>query len=184
MEQIKATALTGKYGIVVFGNMGSGKSTFCRNIKKLLPTYQYILIDTIRKNFANKYINVDEFKMETLCMEELKRQIFSATNLIYETTAATKLFESIKPRLRGYFKTFYIYIKCPVHECQNRCDIRKQKGHKIAMPPIFKNRTELQVLHHFENKHYNVGFDLELNSAILSEEEMITKFIDFFNSKI
>lgn len=172
---------TDKICIVVYGNIASGKSTFSKNILSILNDFNFVCLDRIRVDWYDKYPEMNGIARERKCEEDCLNKILKSRLLVYETTAATLFFNRVKPRLRGLFKTFYIYINCPVYECHVRFDNRKKIGHRQIAPP-YKNKMSIrEMLHHFDAKHYDVKVDLELNSMELSPEQMVESFRVFFN---
>lgn len=174
---------TDKICIVVYGNIASGKSTFSKNILSILKGFNYVSLDRIRVDWYDKHPEMNGIARERKCEVDCLNQILKSRLLIYETTAATLFFNRVKPRLRGHFKTFYIYINCPVNECHSRFDNRKRTGHRQIAPP-YKNKMPIrEMLYHIDAKHYDVKVDLELNSVELSPEQMVEAFSDFFNRR-
>ena len=167
---------TDKICIVVYGNIASGKSTFCKSLLSILTNYNYVCIDEIRIEHYKKYPGMNSVERERNCEKDCEDQIFRSSLLVYETTAASLFFKRIKPRLRGHFKTFYVYINCPVTECSNRFFNRKQKGYRHVVSPYKKKMSVIDLLYYCQEKRLDVKVDLELNSVKLSPEEMIEAF--------
>lgn len=172
-----------KICIVVYGNIASGKSTFSKNILSILQGFNYVCLDKIRLKWYENYPEMSFIERERRAEEECLNQILNSNLLVYETTAATLFFKRVKPTLDVNFKTFYIYISCPVYECHNRFDNRKREGHFQVAPQYKKKMTIREMLIHFESAHYQVKSNLKLDSFRLPPAKMLTEFKAFFNWK-
>lgn len=176
---IFSSTINKKICIVVYGNIAAGKSTFSKGILQILSGFNYVCLDRIRLDWYNKYPGMNGIARERKCEQDCLNQILQSRLLVYETTAATLFFNRVRPRLRGHFKTFYIYIKCPVYECAQRFEYRKLSSNQQIVLP-YRKMSIREMCSHFEAKHQDVTFDLELDSTKLSPGEMVEQFRTFF----
>lgn len=168
---------------VIYGNWASGKTTFVKNILSILPDYKYVCIDDIRFDFYNKYRQMNSMERERKCEEECLIQITNARFLIFETTAATLFFNRIKSRIKVYFNTSFIHIKCGVPDCHQRFVMRNSAANRQIAPP-FKNKMSIrEIMAHVEDQHYNITPDLVLDSVNSTPEEMLASFKSFIKAK-
>lgn len=166
-----------KICIVVYGNIAAGKTTFSQALLKLLPGYNYVCLDDYRLKLFRDQPTLNgigrERKAEADCLEA----ILSSRLLVYETTGASLFYKRMKPRLRGHFKTLYVYIECSASDCEWRFVERKRKGYKTIAPPF--NGTLRSIMNDIRSKHYDLDPDVILSSEILSEKNMLDTFLKY-----
>lgn len=172
-----------KIALVIFGNVASGKSTFCKTILTMLPGYNYVCIDDIRKKWYHKHPEMEGFAREKKCEDECIDQILASRLLVWETSAASLLYKRMKLRVKVSFKTFYVYINCPRHECLHRFDRRKKAGHKLYLPNFRKKLSISELINHFHWIQVDLRRDLELDSDTLTPDEMVEAFLNYFKEK-
>ncbi len=162
--------------IVVFGNIGSGKTTFCKHLKPHLKRYDYVCLDEFR--YENQF-NMSGFLSEKKSKQQCMDAIMYNNYVLYETTGVTEFYDSVKANLLNHgSKVFYVHIKCHVEECRIRVETRPQR---IFLP--YKNKTIYQILEENDRNLKTIRYDLQINSSLPLNVQIKT-FIDFYNSKI
>ena len=164
--------------IIVYGNMGSGKSTFAKCIAKRLPQYTYICLDDFRKINLDDVITSHKYDFERKVAGDTKKAFEKPSQIIYETTGATLFFKDIYQHflVKGY-RLFIIKIDCPKDVCYQRYHERKETGHYHINPQYRKALGPQELIDRFEKKSAWVVPSLILDSVKLSPDEMVNLFL-------
>jgi len=170
-----------KICIVVFGNLASGKSSFCKELLTILPKYKYVCLDEIRVNLFDKFPNKNIFDREALAKEECKNSILNSQFVIYESTGTSQFFNQLKPRIKAHFKSIFIFINCPDYECRFRFERRKQNGYFSIQPAVKKSISISECCTSNQYVYRDMKKDLELDSFKYSLNEIINQFKGFYN---
>ena len=170
-----------KICLVVYGNLASGKSSFSKEIKKLLPNYSYVCLDEIRIKNMDKFPNKSVYERESISKEECKNEILNSQLVIYESTGTSQLFNQLKNRIRAHFKTYFIFISCPDYECRKRFENRKYNGYFSVKPPVKKSMSIYECCSANQYVYWDMKKDLELNTFTHSLEEIVCQFKSHFN---
>ena len=165
--------------IVVYGNMASGKSTFCQVLaEKGLKTYTHICLDDFRLQVAHEHPKKPKVESEELAQSLCLTALESTENVIFETTACSRFWEQVYVELfLQRIPTFFIHIDCPLHVCLQRFYYREAQGHYSIRPP-YQTNDPYQTLVWIASHTKMVRKDLVFSSAILSKEEMISLFLE------
>jgi len=166
-----------KEAIVIYGNIASGKSTFAAALAKSNPAYHYLCMDALReKTYFDSKQNA--FCIDRECEKKLIEQISSHDKIIYETTAATKIFRRALSMLNARkFSIQMVYIQCHPDVCFQRFQARKQ-GRKMQVPPAISGMTVRECITHFSAIHTTIRKDIIINSIQLKPAEML----DYYES--
>lgn len=161
-----------KICIVVYGNIASGKSALSRQIIKLLPQFELVCIDNNRRNLFSKIENGIE--RDRIAEEEMIEQLFSNNYVVYETTGASRLFNTVHPRIIANFSTIvYVQIKCSITECRYRFNNRIND---LRVLPSFISKKSITDIMYSIEYGMITKFNLQLDSEKLSTKEMLAQF--------
>lgn len=174
-----------KKAIVVFGNIASGKSTFCEYLLRLLKDdqYKWFSIDHYRAAVTgrpNMHDFVRELEAKKMYMADLDR----CEKAIIETTACSKLWDDTHFKLKSYrVDTIFVRIECPLGLCYERYIARSyermRKGIPEYKPPYPKNVTPVQSIEYIHWHRRPIEPDIVLDSGtLLTVYDMADKFID------
>ncbi|PRY90581.1 AAA family ATPase [Mongoliibacter ruber] len=163
--------------IVVYGNMGSGKSTFSKKLKEVLSKFEYICLDDFRRKLKDQYLEQNNFDFEKEVANQTANALSAANNIIYEATGATRFFrEKYSAFLREKQEVFTVKIQCNAKTCLDRHLKRKASGRAHIIPQFKNQKTDAEMVEWFEAKANWIKPDLILDSEMYSVEQMLTIF--------
>lgn len=166
--------------IIVTGNMGSGKSTFCKRLREKLPDYAYICLDDFRKKrFADVLTEQhDPLQFEREVAAATQREFNKHTKIIYETTGATRFFKDMHYRLMAdRHQVYLVQIQCPAELCLQRHQNRERNGHFHVVPQYGQGLSPEQLIHRYQEKTSWIRPDLVLDSHTFAPEQLISRFL-------
>lgn len=166
--------------IIVTGNMGSGKSTFCKLLRDKLPGYAYICLDDFRKKrFADVLTEQhDPLQFEREVAKATEREFDQHDKIIYETTGATRFFKDMYYRLiANRHRVYLVRIDCPSELCLKRHRTREQNGHFHVVPQYGKGLTAEELINRYAEKTRWIRPDLVLDSKALLPGQLIARFL-------
>lgn len=153
--------------IVVFGNIASGKSTFCKMLQKEIPYLKYVCIDDFR--IKNRYLVMNEIlkekKSESECLDAIDSDF-----ILFETTGATFFWDRVRVKLieKEYNITF-IKIETSLVDCLIRFRNRPSKG---ATPPYVKGTSIHNILYKTAQNIKITKYDFVINSNTIDSNEL------------
>jgi len=160
--------------------MGSGKSTFSKELTKKLQDHIYICLDDHRKRkFADVLTEQhDPLQFERDVSKATEREIAKHKRIIYETTGATRFFKDIHYQLTAArYKIFIIAIKCAPEICLERHLDREKAGHFHVVPQYGKGLSPEELINRHEEKTKWIRPDLVLDSSKFPVEKLINQFL-------
>lgn len=116
--------------IFIVGNIASGKTTTCLELKKLMPNYEYISIDDFRRSFNTGKNIAGEEMAQRLFIAKMKNQGY----LIIETTGTGRHWLKYLEAVSG--NTLVVRLDCHADICNVRSQNRTANNYKL--PPIPK----------------------------------------------
>jgi|GEM_PF-2475799 len=171
--------------IVVYGNMGSGKSTFAKALNKQLPDFKYVCLDDHRRdNFAD-VLDEDHssFEFEKKVKKEMEDQLGRYSRIIYETTGGTDFFRKMYYEfVKQQYEVTLVKTACPLDECLRRHEKRERRGHFHVVPKYKKALSPYEAIRKFDEKSAWIRPDVVLDSVKYSAEELVSQFM-MANSK-
>jgi predicted kinase len=167
--------------IIIFGNIASGKSTFCEALKIVVQgDYKHICLDEYRLKYANTP-NMFPIERERAAEKDCLNALLNTQNVIWETTFITRFAKNAYAQIKqqGDVDQTLIRIKCPAHICLQRFYLRQYNGHNAVKPP-FNKKDIHQVITDIDNKLTPILADNYLDSSKLDLLSMIKKLLDPF----
>jgi len=173
MIDLKNIKKSDRVCVVVYGNIASGKSSFAKELVKLLPGFKYVCMDQVR---IDCYLNGPQLrsieferKCEKLCENMLKLN----NHIVYETTGVSQFAKSMLVELSRNFLIFYIFLDCPADLCLRRYQSRKQGGY-FSIAPAFSDRLSIGAfINKVADQQRGMKKDVVLRSDRLSVFEML-----------
>lgn len=168
------------YGtVLVYGNIGSGKSTLCKGINKALPDMRYVCIDRTRVEFDGTAHGLNAYDAEWRCDHLMMEALGAQAPVLYESTGATLLFK----RARQYIQCFrrgpriLIQTTCNYSTSMWRFQQRKRTGHKQVAPAFGKRMTIDECWRYFEDRIVAVP-DLLINTEQMNVQQSLDAAMD------
>lgn len=186
--------------IAVIGNISSGKSTTCKALENHLKGYEYISLDSYRRDHIKKWrsrsvartmIEKIEIEKEQLDLENKAKDLFyfkvqSTPNVIIEATGTGKDFARCFAG-RSDEDILVIKLKCSIDECIKRTKDKIKNGYVWPpLPEVYKDYsglTDAPLINVLQNsiiwmnsqlnKDYLTPCDLSLDSKIHSTEDIV-----------
>ncbi|MDN3688684.1 AAA family ATPase [Cyclobacterium jeungdonense] len=166
--------------IIVAGNMGSGKSTFCKRLIEKLPDYTYICLDDFRKKRFEDVLTEqhDPLQFEREVAAATQREFDKHDKILYETTGATRFFKDMHYRLLAdRHNVFLVQIRCDPVVCLQRHRAREQNGHFHVVPQYGQGLTPEELINRYAEKTRWIRPDLTLDSETFSPDQLLSRFI-------
>lgn len=161
--------------IVVYGNIASGKSTFCKELMNELPGYEYINLDQIRlETRAVEGMSAEWYEDEAKrrCAERLMNDRLT----LYETSGASVFFNDVIDAVSSRAVIVWVYIKCNKDECIKRMYNRRASGYREVTIPFDSRLTSERLIELFDSHHKKMISHIILESDKHSTKEMIKQF--------
>lgn len=181
---------TSKLVIVIYGNVGSGKTTVSKKLNKLLPEFDYINLDDFRlyveDNLEYSDLMERDCIAENLCEERL---CHGSNKIIFETTRVTKFFQQVERHIyfynQGYEKIifFFVYLKISPDVSYKRFTERlKQHGHRQAKFVHSDKYSIIDGIRYFHEKQSRTTFNLFFESDKLSADSIVRAIVKSLKS--
>src|SRR5690606_21780122 len=172
--------------IAVYGNMGSGKSTFAKALNKQLPDYKYICLDDYRRDHFADVLDEDHssFEFEKKVKKEMEDQLGRYSKIIYETTGGTDFFRKMYYEfVKQQYSVTLVKIACPLDECLRRHEKRERRGHFHVVPKYKKELSPYEAIRKFDEKSAWIRPDVVLDSGKHYADELLSQFMLSFSKE-
>lgn len=160
--------------LVIYGNMASGKSTFCKEIIKYLPDYKYVNLDEKRieaMNVAGLTADQREENAKQMCSYDL----LNISKTLYETTGATKYFNEIINTISQRSVILYVHIKCSKDVCVKRFYKRREAGQQDLIQ--FSRHSPEALIRMYDERYNGMRSHIQIESDNQTTDEMVKKVI-------
>jgi hypothetical protein len=176
MIDLKNIKKTDKICLIVYGNIASGKSSFAKELLKLLPGFVYACIDQVRIDVYLENHLLRSIEREVKVGKIFKKLILDNNLIVYETVAVSQLFKNVILDLKRDHQLIYIHIDCPVAVCLRRFHQRNRDGYFSITPPFVDKMSIEDFLYKVAKELRGMKEDIVLKSDKLSIEDMIKVF--------
>ena len=153
--------------IIIFGNMGSGKSTLCAALAAVLPDFTSLGMDDYRRSVRDEHPDRNAFWIEREAEKQCAEALSENADMIWETTGASRFFLREWRRLRTHREVVMIRLECALDTCRNRVYARGENGIRL---PFAKELN--QTLGHIDDANSVLPADLVLDSEALPPEAL------------
>lgn len=181
---------TSKLVIVIYGNVGSGKTTVSKKLNKVFPDFDYVNLDDFRlyveDNLEYSDLMERDCIAENLCEERL---CHGSNKIIFETTRVTKFFQQVERHIyfynQGYEKInfFFVYLKVSPDVSYKRFNERlTQPGYRQAKFVHSDKFSIVDGIRYFHNKQSQTTFNLSFDSDKLSADDIVRTIVKTLNS--
>lgn len=161
--------------IVVFGNIASGKSTFCKELINELPEYKYVNLDQMRVETRAVDGMTDEW-YEAEAKRRCTERLMNNRQTVYETIGSSAFFNDVIEELSNRAIIVYVYIKCDKDECIKRMYKRRASGYQEVILPFINRLTSEELIELFDDHHKKMLSHITIESDKYSTKEMIEQF--------
>lgn len=163
--------------LVIYGNIGAGKSSICDLLSERLNTIP-VSLDQSRREIFTFHETENKMKLEQLSIQ-LTLDRLEGSPIIFETTAVTK-FASRAINLLGAkgYKMTMIHLYCPPDICFARYQNRKRNGHfKAPFAWQKSGNSILNCIEHFDKKQREIYADMTFHSHKRQTTDIVDKII-------
>lgn len=168
------------FNIVVIGNIGSGKSQFCKRLVGLLPSHRHICLDDFREE-VHELHRLTWVERENEAKKRCSAQLANAKDLvIYEATGVSSFFRDCQAILSMKSRPFLVVkIKCGWTTCCRRHNQRP--ANLLTAPPIYggkwaKREPIETTIRSIDGDLKGVFADFDIDSESMSPDEMAAYF--------
>lgn len=155
-------------GIIVYGNIASGKTTVCSLLAEALHT-QPISLDACRREVF-KHQDCSMRKGESLAQQLCIARLADSNPIVFETTAVTKFFSRAwKHIIKMGFRVLMVYLYSPPQVSLARYKERQAKGHFQA-PFLYKKKDIETCIEHFDSEQRKMRRDLTIHSIYTPDQ--------------
>lgn len=174
-----------KFGLLILGNIGSGKSTTCKALHKKLPDHGNYSLDQIRAELFEQNPNQNARERDTEANELLfQRCLNDADSFVLENVGTSKGFSRLIGRLK--FESVFLYkvlLKCPPNECYDRWQSRGQFSTQIG--PALGDPFKIKDFIHENDYNLKLGqYDLIIDTEKTDFNQGVKLILDKYLSDI
>jgi uridine kinase len=162
--------------IIVFGNIASGKTTFCKQLEKVLPHFKYVSLDEFRKEVYKNLTGLDKHNKEAIAKKMVLEVLRSKKQVIFETVGIGSFYEECYKLIVSKMNVISVYIAADAQTCKNRYKDREATQMSTVTLP-YSLDIESYISFNARNKS-KLKADLILNSVGVSPEKMISVFTE------